>query len=240
VKIDLVTLEQGPDQSHVVPPPLTVAASQLASLNAINETTSAFPQWFTRHGAVATDNLLIQLVVQGNRTSLVRIVNMRPVVSCHPPLTGTLFYSPSAGADTSTQILLNLDQPLAPSRYIADVNGSASGGTNFFQHFTVSLRHNEQYTFLVNTFTGTQYCEFTLAMTVLEGGRTVTETVGDGGRPFQVTAIENEDSARPGAFSGYRELYVGGVATSGVAGGSGHNQFGDPLWLPADPTTFVG
>jgi hypothetical protein len=237
VKVDLVALQQGPGQSRVIPRTLALSASQLASLNSLNETTPAFQQWFAARGAVAVDGLLIELVVQGNRDAPVRIINMQPLVSCHAPLTGTLFYSPPAGADTNTQLILNLDHPLQPPRYIANVNGQVGGGANYFEHFTVSLKRNEQFTFLINAYTARQYCEFSLKMTVLDGSRTLTETVSDNGKPFQVTSIYNENDVNPGAFARYRELYVGGVATAGLKG-SGQNQFGSPLWLHADPLTY--
>jgi hypothetical protein len=237
VQVDLVTVPPSPDQSHVIPPPAVLPAGQVTSLNAINATTPQFWQWFDRRGAVAADNLLIQVVVSGNRDSQVRIVSLQPVVSCRAPLAGTLFFSPAAGADTATQLILNLDQPLAPSRYLVNVNGHESGGTDFFSHFTVSLRDHEQYTFLVNASTSRQYCRFTLNMSVLDGTHVVSEPITDNGHQFQVTSIVNENSLSPGAFAGYKELFVGGVAATGLPG-SGTNQFGDPLWLRADPATY--
>jgi hypothetical protein len=35
--------------------------------------------------------------------------------------------------------MINLDNPLTPPRYLANVNGQVSGGSDFFRHFTVSL-----------------------------------------------------------------------------------------------------
>lgn len=237
VKIDYVAVQQGPDQSAVAPGPLTLTAAQLSSLNSLNQTTPAVHQWFAAHDAVTADNLFVELIVAGNRDSAVRIVSMQPVVSCHPPLAGTLFYSPAAGADSNTQLMVNLDHPLGPPGYIANVNGQISHGANFFQHFTVSLKRGEQYTFLVNAHTTKQYCQFTLDLTVLEGSRTVTESVSDNGKPFAVTAVYNEDDLNPGAFSRYQDVYVGGVAASGLPG-SGTNSFGDPLWLEVNPATY--
>jgi hypothetical protein len=230
VKIDLVTLEQSANQSRLIPGRLLLSASQLGSLNSLNAFSPAAQNWFTSRGAVATEGVLIQLVVQGNRNNPVRIVNMQPVESCHAPLTGTLFYSPSAGADLDTQMLVNLNDPLAPSKYIANVNGQTSGGTNFFQHFTVSLKRNEQFTFLVNAYTATQYCAFTFRMSVLDGSRTLTEAVSANGKPFQVTAIYGQGSASPGALSRYHELYVGGVADTSS---SEHGK-----WVQVNPATY--
>ena len=238
VKIDYVAVQPGgPNQSAVVPGALALTAAQLAGLNSLNQTTSAFHQWFAAHAAVTADNLFVELIVEGNRDSAVRIVSMQPVVSCHPPLAGTLFYSPAAGADSNTQLMLNLDHPLSPPGYIASVNGQVSDGANFFQHFTISLKRHEQYTFLVNAHTAKQYCQFTLNLTVLDGSRTVTESVSDNGKPFAVTAVYNEDDLNPGAFSRYKDVYVGGVAATGLPG-SGPNAFGDDRWLQVNPATY--
>ena len=74
-------------------------------------------------------------------------------------------------------------------------------------------------------------------MTVLDGSRTLTETVSDNGKPFQVTSIYNQNSLNVGAFGRYQELYVGGVAAASVKG-RGQNQFGNPLWLNVNPHTY--
>jgi hypothetical protein len=50
-----------------------------------------------------------QLVVQNNQAQAIRILNINVVKSCQAPLTGTLIYSPSGGADPSIELGFNLD-----------------------------------------------------------------------------------------------------------------------------------
>jgi hypothetical protein len=239
VKVDAVNVLPSADQTRVFPAALIMSPQQLDALNSLNQTTSAYENWFTSQGAVQADGLGIQLIVEGNRDNAVQITDIQPILSCQPPLAGTLFYSPSAGANTSTQLLLNLDKPLDPPGYIASSNGNVSSGSNYFAHFTVSLTRGEQFTFQITASTTQHYCTFSLNMSVLAGGKTVQETVENGNKQFSVTALYNEDSSNPGQFARYAALYVGGVGASGFPG-SGQNSFGQDLWLPADKTTYPG
>jgi hypothetical protein len=95
-----------------------MSAQQLHALNSINQTTPAYPNWFSSRGGVKAGGLKIQLIIQGNRESPVRITDIQPVVSCHAPLSGTLFFSPTGGEDKNTQLFINLDKPLEPPSYI--------------------------------------------------------------------------------------------------------------------------
>ena len=118
---------------------------------------------------------------------------MRPAEQCASPLRGTIFYSPSAGADPVTQLNMDLDNPGIPASYqeTYQVNGVTEGkaAADYFGHNTVSLGNGEQFTFDIHASTATHYCRFSLAMTVVDGTKTVTENVDDHGVPFQVTAV---------------------------------------------------
>ena len=82
---------------------MLLTAPQLRVLNS-NPFANADYGWLIRHGAVATGTVDIQLVFQGNRTHTVRILNIKPVEKCTRPLGGTIFYAPSAGSDSITQL----------------------------------------------------------------------------------------------------------------------------------------
>jgi hypothetical protein len=73
----------------------------------------------------------------------------------------------------------------------------------------VALNHDEQFTFDILATTALHYCQFSLKMTVVDGTRTVTETLNNHGKPFQVTATigpsQNPD------FSRYSVVYLGGT-----------------------------
>jgi hypothetical protein len=214
--------------THVFPEVLHLSPPQLNALNSLNFSTPAYQEWYSSRGGVAADEIPIQVVVRGNRDHAVNIVDMQPVVSCQAPLNGTLFFSPTQGANYSTQLLVNLDEPLAAPSYTEDVGNHPVEGSGYFDHFTVSLVQNEQFTFQITASTARHYCTFSLDLTVLDGSQTMVETINNHGQPFRVTATV--------AFSRYRELYVGGVAAPQTdrANKSGYND-----WLQADPTTYT-
>ena len=142
---------------------------------------------------------------------------MRPAEQCASPLRGTIFYSPSAGADPVTQLNMDLDNPGIPASYqeTYQVNGVTEGkaAADYFGHNTVSLGNGEQFTFDIHASTATHYCRFSLAMTVVDGTKTVTENVDDHGVPFQVTAVYGIKKDLVPSFSRYSAVYLGGVAT---------------------------
>ncbi|GAA4634807.1 hypothetical protein GCM10023196_077780 [Actinoallomurus vinaceus] len=167
-------------------------------------------RWMQQHGGVDPDLTGIKLIVAGNRDSPVRIVGMRPVAVCRAPLTGTLLYSPPAGDESTTLVYFNLDRPDVQARTFND--GSVGGP--YFDQKTISLKFGEQWVFEVLAGTATRYCEFRLQLTIIEGAKTVTQTVGNGGAgaPFRVSALVNGPNGHP--YSAYRNAYLGGVAIS--------------------------
>ena len=80
--------------------------ADLAELNAQADPTA----WLENHGGVAPDTVFVQLVLAGNRKEAVRIIDLRPLATCAPPLDGVLFEDPPAGSDESIRIDFDLDQ----------------------------------------------------------------------------------------------------------------------------------
>jgi FlaG/FlaF family flagellin (archaellin) len=212
--IDYVGFEQSSDAGEVVafPKSVTLSARQLKTLDSMSSYHSSVG-WLETHGGVNTF-LNILVVVQGNRSHKVRIVNIQPVASCAKPLRGTLFYSPSAGAGPVTQLNLDLDKPMEPLSYVAsyEVDGAWTSKevADYFNHYTISLDPGEQFTFAVHATTQLHYCRFSLNMTVVDGTRTMVEPITDHGRQFQITAVYGKYSP---AFSRYSTVYFGGVAS---------------------------
>jgi hypothetical protein len=234
-KVDLVRIVRGPGDTHIFAAPLVLTANQLSQLNSLNQTEPGYQDWFTSHGAVDADRSDIEIVLEGNRSHTVRIVGIQPVTACSAPLRGTLFFSPSAGNDTSTQLFVNLDAPnTLPSYITSEQNGNIASGKDFFGTYTVSLTQGEQYTFKVVASTKAHYCSFTLDMTVLDGNQSVVEHIDDNGKPFHVSSMIDPNPTAPGEMSAYSVLYIGGVANFN----GGQNTFGDDLWTPADPSTY--
>jgi len=149
-------------------------------------------------------------------TSNFRIVDIQPATSCTQPLHGTLFYSPSAAGDPVTQLNLNLDKPQIPASYEVynQVNGvwTPKNISNYFGHYTVSLKYGEQFTFDIDAATELHYCQFTLKMTVVDGSGSVVESIDNNGKPFRVTAIYGREAAP--TFSRYNVVYLGGIANT--------------------------
>ena len=134
--------------SHAFANALVLSDTELSQLNLLRYPSSY--AWFVSRHAVDVGSTGTEIVIEGNRNHTVRITDMQPVVSCQSPLTGTLFFSPPAGAEMSTQLLFDLDNPNAPPSYIMqDQNGNPTQGKDFFGTYTVSLKQGEQYTFKV-------------------------------------------------------------------------------------------
>ncbi len=216
VVIDLVSVANSEGGSYAFPEARILTRSQLAALDALRFPSS--DSWFLRAGAVDTSPIDIQLIVQGNRDNEVRITNIKPVASCQVASYGTLFYSPTSGADGSTVLLLNLDN-LQPELYY-QAAGHPAGEEAYFANNTVSLSRGEQFTFQIIAETHVNYCHFSLDMTVLDGTHVETEVVNNHGTPFGVIATAP-------ALSQYSVLYVGGLAA-----------ISKNPWTRVDPKTY--
>jgi hypothetical protein len=208
--------------------PIILTASQLSQLNSAQASGSA-AGWLAARGALSSGTDIL-VVVQGNRSHTVRIVDIQPVASCAQPLDGTVFYSPSAASDPTTQLYLNLDQPQVPLSYAESysINGIGEDRVigDYFGHYTIPLSPGGQFTLAIEASTQQHYCKFTLAMTVVDGTRTVVEPITDHGKPFQVTAILGGGVNT--SFSRYAMVYLGGLAAVNQKTGS---------WSRVNPAT---
>ena len=217
--IDLVTLAPAfGNSTYALPNRFQLTSAQLTQLNA--NAATGDKTWFAAQHAVIAGPATVTVVVEGNRSGTVRIMGIEPVPSCHPPLAGTLFYSPSQGVDTSIELHVTLDG--------ANPRVTARDGSDFFTAHTVSLAHGEQETFVIAAQALREYCSFTFDMTVLDGTKTVTETIGNPGQPFTITALDQQGSGP--VYGAYQTMYIGGLASA--ARGLGTN------WAQVDPLTY--
>jgi hypothetical protein len=218
VKIDSVTVMRTAVQAgtYLFRQPVLLSQQDLASLNRLQDGTPGYDAWFRSRGGVDPSPSSIQLVVEGNASQAAHITDIALIKNCHPPLTGTLFLSPTAGENGSILLNFNLDS----ARTLAQ----APNGLDYFANFTISLKPGEVQVLQVNVNTSHYYCQFTMQMTVLVGSRQTVETITNAGQPFRVSALA--------ATKDYHALYVGGVATPhGYPAGD---------FVPENPATYQG
>jgi hypothetical protein len=228
VKVAAVTVERTADQSgtYVFANNQTFPSTQLDALNQLEAGSSHYDNWFRSRGAVDPDVSEIKLVVVGNRPSPVAITGMSVARRCGPPLGGTLFYSPPAGAEMLVGVGFDLDSTDSAAQNYE--NGRLSG--DYFGSHFISLHEGEIETFEITAVTK-NYCEFTLNLQTVDGSSTKTETIRDGSQPFRVTALVQNPGFGPGDLSHYHVLYVGGVAPgAGPRGG----------FVQQDPVSYSG
>ena len=72
--------------------------------------------------------------------------------------------------------------------------------SDYFGHNTVSLSNGEQFTFDIHVSTALHYCQFSFDMTVVDGTKTVVETVNNHDAPFRVTARLRQETRPPPDF----------------------------------------
>jgi hypothetical protein len=227
IKVVALQLEQDEDRSFAFAQKLDLGEAELKAISQAHQSQKepdAYERWAREHGGVDTDPLNIKLILEGNREEPIRILGMRPIKQCQEPLTGTLLNSPSAGADDSIRIGLDLDEPRPVARKVQA--GEFTG--DYFAESTVSLKYKEQQTFQIIAKTWRQSCEFTLEFTILDKEETVTQKVANNLEPFRVSTIS--DSSEPAVYRSYQALYVGGVA----------NPLGNGAFVRMDPKTYAG
>lgn len=177
----------------------------------------AWPQYITlvqKYGG-ASEDAMIQIVLQSHATQTVTITNIEEVKRCGPPLTGTLLYSPGAGAPPDIKLIYDLDPPFPAAQY----QDSRGGLRNFFTEKTIQLRPKEVNTLIIQSITYHAYCQFTFKMMVDDGTSHATESISDNGKPFVVTAFSDPSPTWSGIeypimkFSDFKEIYAGGVVS---------------------------
>jgi hypothetical protein len=227
-KVAALRLEQDESETYVFPTRMDLGAGELRTINEAYHTEfpkEQYDRWARAHGGVDDYAVNIKLVLEGNRPAPIRILGMRPIKHCRDPLTGTLFLSPSAGADSSVRIGINLDEPRPIARKLQGGMGLTG---DYFAEKTVSLKQGEQQTFQITAATIRSYCEFTLELTILDNGNTITQEIKNGSQPFRVSAVKTTGEwGSPGIYSSYQALYVGGVLTT--PGGA---------FVRVDPSTY--
>jgi hypothetical protein len=229
VKIEQVTpLNTGPNNSFAVPVKLQLTAAQLTMLNQGNAHYLAAFQAANR--AVPTDNGFTSITVMGNSTKTVTVTGMQVIKQCQAPVTGTYFYNPPAGEDTTISLGFDLDSQIT---YAQDTRAGTEYSGNFFQEHVVTLAPGEPQTFTVYVKTTQHYCRFSFRMTVATAQGVITEKIPTDGEPFELTASADQKlntADNRMNVSSYRAVYVGGVA----------DFQNNDAWMQVNPKTYNG
>jgi hypothetical protein len=225
------------DGGNMVPPnPVMLNANQLTKLSvSAAAPNSSYANWFAIHKGAFAGPAVIQLVVQGNRSGIVQIVNVSPAESCSRPLHGTLFYAPGQGSSASLGLYLNLNDPQTPASYTE--GSSTVRHPDYFGNYTISLQHGEVFTFEITAAVTHSSCQFTLVLTGISDGKTFTQSVNDHGYPFRVTSLLTKPFSADSIpdFIDYQDLYL-----AGPAAGYKQDSNGTALWIRGNPKTYRG
>jgi hypothetical protein len=227
VKAALVSVERSDEQgdTYVFANKVELSGEELRSLNEADQdytNPAHYHDWFRSRGGVDPSLSIVKAVLESNRAQPVRITGMRPLKRCQAPLLGTIFDSPPAGAEASVAIGFDLDSSRPIAQAITE-NGEWQG--DYFAKYTVSLKPGEQQTFQIKSKTRQRYCEYTLELSTVDDGKTITQVLDNNGQPFRVTALADEvDSGTP--YRRYQAAYIGGVLRP--SGG----------WIRVDPLTY--
>jgi hypothetical protein len=226
VRIDNVRITPLGGESYAFPDTVQFTARDLAELNSAADP----PGWLEARGGVRAGSLWVQLTISGNRPDGVRILDLKPAGSCAAPYSGTVFMYPPAGGEDAQMVFLHLDDMGASAMYRPeDAEPTSDEERPYFLDKTISLKKDEQLVLVVMLETKKSLCSVELDFTVLDGGKTVSQRVGNQGAPFKVTAELGKRA--------WQHTFLGGVICAGkfvpateawYSDGSG-NPCGPPL-----------
>jgi hypothetical protein len=209
----------GEDDVWVGRDPVRLSDGELTELADLRGTDQqAHDDRMADHGLAEAGLTRFEAVLRGAAPEGTRIMGMRAAAECaDAPVTGTLFYSPPAGAEEKQVVYFDLDSadPVAQSTR----NGSPTGEA-YFDSTTYRLAQGEEVVFEMHAARVHGYCDFRIEVDVLTGDRRSTEVIDDAGAPFWVSGMAAD-------WSDYGAAYVGGVAAP---------PRGD--WRPAEPGDF--
>jgi hypothetical protein len=193
--------------SVAFPDDMPVTETMWSTINSLDGI-EANADWLAANGGSVVNRVYITVAVAGNREDGVRIVDVRPIAKCSAPLTGTLFYAPAQGRDSSIRLQFDLDQADPKPTY----RNESDEVFPYFPENTISLKKDEQQILQIDAGTDKQSCSFTLELTILEGNERKRQTIyNSGGQPFKVSAFAWSPQTKwlPN-FAAYDEIYMRG------------------------------
>jgi hypothetical protein len=141
--------------------------------------------WLVARGAVDVDETRLRLRVRGLAGETVVIHNIRAVVEHGPPYSGTLVHCPTAGANSATLLVFDLDDS-DPQAWEWKEDGSRTrvGNSPFFNGNTVTLTREEVHDFIIIGHAGTLLARWHIELDLEIGAHREVVVVDDSSVPF--------------------------------------------------------
>ena len=139
------------------------------------------------HGGVDIGATRLRLTVRGLCDETVIIRNIRVIAKKSMPLSGTLICCPNAGANESTVLAFNLEEPMPIAREFREDDESEKTEA-FFDRNNVTLIQNEVHDFIIVGKTTKSLVNWRLYLDLEVGHNSQTIEIDDDGKPFKTTA----------------------------------------------------
>lgn len=139
-----------------------------------------FQTWANQYGGVPTaESSQIRITLQGGSSQPIVISSMKArVVERRRPLVGTSFTCGGEGELEPKKIVIDLDK-FSPTAIYSTKKGP--------KKFSFELRKDETLQFDLEAHTLKCYCKWVIDLKVIIGGKSLTRTIQDNGRPFEIT-----------------------------------------------------
>lgn len=144
--------------------------------------------WLLTHRAVDVGDTRLRLTLRGLADDLVVVRDIRIDARQSPPLSGTNVTCPTAGANSATLLLFDLEDPSSGAWECREDGGrQIVGDASFFENHNVSLGKGEVHDFIILGQTFASLVEWRMYVDIEVAGRRKTIIVDDSGKPFRTT-----------------------------------------------------
>ena len=174
---------------HVVSEPWAVALEgalpDAGAFEASKPSPAEAHDWLRSHGAVDFRETKLRLSLASRTDELIVVRDIRVGVEHSEPWAGTYVYCPTAGVNTATLLMFELDEP-APRAWQWDEDGSRRrvGSVPFFEHQNVTIASGEVHDFVIIGRAESSLARWRLVVELEVGGHKKTLLVDDDGDWF--------------------------------------------------------
>jgi hypothetical protein len=166
-------------------------------LEATQPDPAAVHRWLLGLGGVAYRQLLIRVRLEGRAHRIVTIREIGVIVERESPITHTLVSCPTAGANSATFLLFDLDDGRPRAWEWADDAGPRVkvGKAPFFDTNNITLTPGEVHECLIVATTRKSLCRFRFAVRISVGRRDARFTIDESGKPFSLSGAARSEFA---------------------------------------------